>query len=85
MSQILATSDIVNLLENRLELKVWNICGVVEKSIIEINESTEFQEIMIMVYNKQDVKLIKTILEDVVNVTEVVFTGFPQALDFGQI
>lgn len=81
MSQILSTSDIVNLLEEKCHTKVWNICGVGEKGIIE---GTEFQEIMIMVYHEQNVKHIKDIFKDVVNVTDIRFTGFPQALDLKQ-
>lgn len=82
MSQILSTSDIVNLIETKCHTKVWNICSVGEMGLIE---GTEFNEIMVMVYNKQDLNHIETILKDIVNVKEIIYTGFPKPASMTQI
>ena len=42
-------------------------------------EGTDFPELMIWIYEKQNLNRLKVLTADIINVIEVVFTGYPQA------
>lgn len=73
MSQLLSTQQIVDLLEKEYHTKIWYICMVGEMGDIE---NTNYKEIMIGIYHKENFNHISKILKDIVNVTDIRFTGF---------
>ena len=78
MSRMLSTEDIIILIEEKTNNKVYNICGVGKGVDIE---GTDFQEHMIWVYEKQNLIPLRVLTADVVNIIDVEFTGYPQATE----
>ena len=77
MSRMLSTEDIITLIEENTHGPLYNLCGVGVG--VEI-EGTDFNEHMIWVYDKQNVNSLRVLTADIINVIDVEFTGYPQAI-----
>ena len=76
MSRMLSADDLVTLIEEKTLTKVYNLCGVGVGVHID---GTDFEELMIWVYERQNVDSLRVLTADIINVIEVVYSGYPQA------
>ena len=76
MSRMLSTEDLIELLEENTNSPAYNTCGIGVGIDIE---GTDFRELIIWVYNKQDLNPLKVLTADILNVISVEYTGYPQA------
>ena len=72
MSKMLTLPQVVNLLEEAYRTKIWYICMIGTMGDIE---GTDYNEIMIGVYDEINLKDITDLLKDVINVTDISHTG----------
>ena len=72
MSNMLTKQEVVDLIEQHFNTKVWNVCMVGLKRAIE---GTDYMEIMLGARHEENVDPLKEIFKDVVNVNEIRYTG----------
>ncbi len=77
MSKMLTTKEVVDLIEQQCNTQIWSICMVGEMGDID---GTEYKEIMIGIYEKQNLSYIQKLLEDILNVKDIRYTGYAQPL-----
>ena len=69
-------SNIGKFIEENTNGQAYSLCGIGEG--VEI-EGTDFNELMVWVYEKQNVNALRVLCADIVNVIDVVYSGYPQA------
>lgn len=72
MSKMLTSTEVIELIEVKFNTKIWHVCMVGEMGAIE---GTDYKEIMIGTYHRQNLKHIKDLLSEVLNVTDIKHTG----------
>lgn len=77
MSKMLTSAEVVNLIEQQYNTQIWRVCMVGEMSDID---ETEYKEIMIGIYERRHISHIRKLLKDVLNVTDIRFTGHAKPL-----
>ena len=77
MSRMLTKEEIVDLIEQQFNTKVWNVCMVGVKGPIE---GTEHTEIVLDARHHESVGPLGDLFKDVLNVNEIRYSGPIKAL-----